>query len=69
LRRWANPARTTSKRRAAGTSDGATAGPSGRRTIDTNAESTFGWGTNTVGGTFPTTRAVAQYATFTDTAP
>ena len=30
---------------------------------------TFGLGRNTVAGTVPTTSAVAQYATFTDTAP
>src|SRR5437762_10528079 len=35
----------------------------------TNADSTFGAGTNTVGGTRPTTEATAQYATLTDTAP
>ena len=40
-----------------------------RRTISTSADSTFGRGTNTLAGTRPTMRAVAQYATFTLTAP
>ena len=35
----------------------------------TNTESTRGWGTNTVGGTRPTTLASAQYATLTDGMP
>ena len=39
------------------------------RTISTSADSTFGRGTNTDAGTCPTIRAVAQYATFTLTAP
>jgi hypothetical protein len=50
------------------TTSGSTAGE-GRRTIEINTDSTFGRGTNTVEGTRPSTDAVAQYATFTDTAP
>ncbi len=68
LRRWAKPARTSSKSRAAGTAAGSTATVA-RRSIRTSTDSTAGRGTNTDAGTRPTTRAVAWYATFTDTAP
>src|SRR5215210_6764330 len=37
--------------------------------MSASADSTFGRGTNTLAGTIPATRAVAQYATFTVTAP
>ena len=47
---------------------GAVAGGSWR-SIATSADSTLGRGTNTDAGTWPMTRAVAQYATLTDTAP
>ena len=40
-----------------------------RRSIRTSADSTLGRGTNTEAGTWPTIRAVAQYATLTLTAP
>ena len=39
------------------------------RRMSANADSTLGRGTNTLAGTVPTMRAVAQYATFTLTAP
>src|SRR4029078_13167652 len=41
----------------------------GRRRMSANADSTLGRGTKTLAGTVPTIRAVAQYATFTLTAP
>ena len=41
----------------------------GWRTSSTSADSTRGAGMKTLGGTMPTTRAAAKYATFTDTAP
>ena len=62
LRRWPNPARTSANsasavgRRRRGTA---------RRAMSTSADSTFGRGRNTPAGTWPTTAAVAQYATFT----
>src|SRR5581483_4891256 len=56
LRRWANPARA-SPNRASG--EGTSTGGAARRSKRTTAESTFGRGTNTVGGTVPTTAAVA----------
>ena len=67
LRRWANPARTDANSRS-GVTSGPTAGV-GRRVISTSVDITFGRGRNTVGGTSPTSRAVAQYAIFTLSAP
>ncbi len=59
LRRLPKPARTNLNSESGSTVAGSTAG-AGRRRIDTSAESTFGRGTNTVGGTYPTTDASAQ---------
>src|SRR5262249_4747397 len=56
LRRWANPARTSSKSRSR---DGTSTGGASRRTSSTSAESTFGTGTNTARGTIPTILASA----------
>ena len=55
LRRWPNPARTSPNSRSGRRR---TVAGSARRTIDTSADSTLGWGTNTVAGTRPTTSAV-----------
>ena len=63
LRRCPKAVRTS-----ANSASRSTAGGS-RRSIRTSADSTLGRGTNTVAGTCPTMRAVAQYATFTLTAP
>ena len=67
LRRWPKPwsINANNRRRSMLAS---TAGVD-RRSTRTNADSTLGLGTNTVAGTEPTTVAVAQKATFTETAP
>ncbi len=65
LRRWPKAVRTRWNRGCGATS---TAGV-GRRRISARADSTFGRGTNTLAGTSPAMRAVAQYDTFTVTAP
>ena len=67
FRRCPKPARTRRKSSSGGT-DGGPAG-TGRRRMATSAESTFGRGRNTDGGTRPTIAASAQYATLTLTAP
>ena len=65
LRRCPNPWRTKVNR----ASRSASVAGAERRVISASDDSTLGLGTKTLAGTWPAMRAVAQYATFTLTAP